>query len=205
MATPELFAEALFTDTSSWTVIDRGPFEALLPITVSVEKRCLRPRGREGGVRVDVVDVCSTALNNDELLFLWAEGARELSHNFHPVSRTNARLFWSVWWRTLTRRPRGRRSSRYVCSEYSNASFLVSLVFSLRHMHVMTVARVGLGMYGPGVIVVSTVYQLRARSVTWWQAEQSACVSELRVQVRSLQTFTTKSAFSADLVRTPST
>lgn len=38
VATPELFAEALFTDTSSWTVIDRGPFEALLPITVS---RCL--------------------------------------------------------------------------------------------------------------------------------------------------------------------
>lgn len=34
----------------------------------------------------------------------------------------------------------------------------------------MTVARVGLGMYDPGVIVVGTVYQLRARSVTWWQA-----------------------------------
>ena len=33
VATPELFAKALFTDTSSWTVIDRGPFEALLPIT----------------------------------------------------------------------------------------------------------------------------------------------------------------------------
>lgn len=33
VATPELFAEALFTDNSSWTVIDRGPFEALLPIT----------------------------------------------------------------------------------------------------------------------------------------------------------------------------
>eukprot|EP00903_Cladosiphon_okamuranus_P010618 g10041.t1 len=38
VATPELFAEALFTDTSSWTVIDRGPFEALLPITVVIEK-----------------------------------------------------------------------------------------------------------------------------------------------------------------------
>lgn len=38
VATPELFAEALFTDTSSWTVIDRGPFEALLPITVSREQ-----------------------------------------------------------------------------------------------------------------------------------------------------------------------
>lgn len=37
MATPELFAEALFTDTSSWTVIDRGPFEALLPITHVLE------------------------------------------------------------------------------------------------------------------------------------------------------------------------
>lgn len=36
VATPELFAEALFTDTSTWTVIDRGPFEALLPITVSL-------------------------------------------------------------------------------------------------------------------------------------------------------------------------
>lgn len=32
-ASPELFAEALFTDASSWTVIDRGPFEALVPIT----------------------------------------------------------------------------------------------------------------------------------------------------------------------------
>lgn len=53
MATPELFAEALFTDTSSWTVIDRGPFEALLPITVSFEKGIeilplLLGRGREG-------------------------------------------------------------------------------------------------------------------------------------------------------------
>eukprot|EP00752_Nemacystus_decipiens_P002572 g2410.t1 len=37
VATPELFADALFTDTSSWTVIDRGPFEALLPITVVLE------------------------------------------------------------------------------------------------------------------------------------------------------------------------
>lgn len=37
VATPELFAEALFTDTSSWTVIDRGPFEALLPITQVLE------------------------------------------------------------------------------------------------------------------------------------------------------------------------
>ncbi|CAN0214477.1 unnamed protein product, partial [Laminaria digitata] len=37
VATPELFAEALFTDTSSWTVIDRGPFEALLPITRVLE------------------------------------------------------------------------------------------------------------------------------------------------------------------------
>lgn len=37
MATPELFAEALFTDTSSWAVIDRGPFEALLPITHVLE------------------------------------------------------------------------------------------------------------------------------------------------------------------------
>lgn len=37
VATPELFAEALFTDTSSWTVIDRGPFEALLPITHVLE------------------------------------------------------------------------------------------------------------------------------------------------------------------------
>ncbi|CAB1101350.1 unnamed protein product [Ectocarpus sp. CCAP 1310/34] len=37
VATPELFAEALFTDTSSWTVIDRGPFEALVPITVVLE------------------------------------------------------------------------------------------------------------------------------------------------------------------------
>lgn len=37
VATPELFAEALLTDTSSWTVIDRGPFEALLPITHVVE------------------------------------------------------------------------------------------------------------------------------------------------------------------------
>lgn len=33
VSTPELFAEALFTDTSSWTVIDRGPFEALVPVT----------------------------------------------------------------------------------------------------------------------------------------------------------------------------
>lgn len=37
VATPELFAEALFTDTSSWTVIDRGPLEALLPITHVLE------------------------------------------------------------------------------------------------------------------------------------------------------------------------
>ncbi|CAM9343925.1 unnamed protein product, partial [Scytosiphon promiscuus] len=37
VATPELFAEALFTDTSSWTVIDRGPFEALVPITSVLE------------------------------------------------------------------------------------------------------------------------------------------------------------------------
>lgn len=37
VATPELFAEALFTDTSSWTVIDRGPMEALLPITSVLE------------------------------------------------------------------------------------------------------------------------------------------------------------------------
>ncbi|CBJ28670.1 conserved unknown protein [Ectocarpus siliculosus] len=37
VATPELFAEALFTDTSSWTVIDRGPFEALLPVTAVLE------------------------------------------------------------------------------------------------------------------------------------------------------------------------
>ncbi|CAM9588528.1 unnamed protein product [Hapterophycus canaliculatus] len=37
VATPELFAEALFTDTSSWTVIDRGPFEALVPISSVLE------------------------------------------------------------------------------------------------------------------------------------------------------------------------
>lgn len=37
VATPELFAKALFTDTSSWTVIDRGPMEALLPITSVLE------------------------------------------------------------------------------------------------------------------------------------------------------------------------
>lgn len=53
VATPELFAEALFTDTSSWTVIDRGPFEALQPITVSFYKQGyfsfrLRPRGGYG-------------------------------------------------------------------------------------------------------------------------------------------------------------
>lgn len=52
VATPELFAKALFTDTSSWTVIDRGPFEALLPITVSFEKYASIPfrcdRGRCG-------------------------------------------------------------------------------------------------------------------------------------------------------------
>lgn len=37
VATPELFAEKLFTDSTSWTVIDRGPFEALVPITQVME------------------------------------------------------------------------------------------------------------------------------------------------------------------------
>lgn len=37
VATPDLFAEALFGDTSTWTVIDRGPFEALVPITEVME------------------------------------------------------------------------------------------------------------------------------------------------------------------------
>lgn len=32
VVTPEMFAQALFEDTSSWTIIDRGPFEALVPI-----------------------------------------------------------------------------------------------------------------------------------------------------------------------------
>lgn len=35
--TPETFAEALFNDTSSWAVMDRGPMEALVPVTRVIE------------------------------------------------------------------------------------------------------------------------------------------------------------------------
>lgn len=75
VATPELFAEALFTDTSSWTVIDRGPFEALLPITVSFEEKstpCLgaaKSSAGEGGTSrsppthpPEVLDSCLSAM-----------------------------------------------------------------------------------------------------------------------------------------------
>ena len=35
--TPDTFADALFNDNSSWAVTDRGPIEALVPITRVLE------------------------------------------------------------------------------------------------------------------------------------------------------------------------
>ncbi len=62
VATPELFAKALFTDTSSWTVIDRGPMEALLPITSVLENMLdtfdpASPGKTKLEVRADTLDV----------------------------------------------------------------------------------------------------------------------------------------------------
>lgn len=36
-STPETFADALFNDNSSWAVTDRGPIEALVPVTRVLE------------------------------------------------------------------------------------------------------------------------------------------------------------------------
>lgn len=36
-ATPDAFVEALFNDNSSWAVTDRGPLEALVPVTRVLE------------------------------------------------------------------------------------------------------------------------------------------------------------------------
>ena len=36
--TPETFAEALFTDTSTWAVTDRGRLEAMVPVTMLLQQ-----------------------------------------------------------------------------------------------------------------------------------------------------------------------
>lgn len=36
--TPETFAEALFADTSTWALTDRGRLEAMVPVTVLLEQ-----------------------------------------------------------------------------------------------------------------------------------------------------------------------
>lgn len=110
VATPELFAEALFTDTSSWTVIDRGPFEALLPITVSSRHGLpSHPRSRATG---------DLAILNLLTVVVPLRGGHEsgwLSIN-HPTCSFFAydRSCWSTWWKALTLPLRGRRSSRCV-------------------------------------------------------------------------------------------
>lgn len=38
MPTPETFAEALFTDTSTWALTDRGRLEAMVPVTVLLKQ-----------------------------------------------------------------------------------------------------------------------------------------------------------------------
>ncbi|CAM9586326.1 unnamed protein product [Ectocarpus fasciculatus] len=47
--TPESFAEALFTDTSTWAITDRGRLEAMVPVTVVLEKALRQLRAASSG------------------------------------------------------------------------------------------------------------------------------------------------------------
>ncbi|CAM9461459.1 unnamed protein product, partial [Ectocarpus fasciculatus] len=54
-STPESFAEALFTDTSTWAITDRGRLEAMVPVTVVLQKAVSHLRASSGADQDPVV------------------------------------------------------------------------------------------------------------------------------------------------------
>ncbi|CAM9439312.1 unnamed protein product [Ectocarpus fasciculatus] len=67
--TPESFAEALFTDTSTWAITDRGRLEAMVPVTVVLEKALRQLRAASSGEDQDPV------VKNLEMAILFVRAA----------------------------------------------------------------------------------------------------------------------------------